>query len=173
VRGLGRVGRGGAGDGAGDGVRRRTDHRLPGDTPWLDTNLARDEIITSVTLPAESAAFSENYTYLKLRDRHSYAFALVSVAAGLRMEGGVIGEARIALGSVAHKPWWDESAEALLRGQAPGPEAFGRVADHILADAKGTPNSSFKIGLARKAIVRALAQATASTPPRPSDKHYQ
>ena len=148
-------------------------HRLPGDTPWLDSNLARDEIITSVTLPAESAAFATNYTYLKLRDRHSYAFALVSVAAGLRMDGGVIGEARIALGGVAHKPWRDQSAEALLQGQAPGPEAFGRVADHILADAKGTPNNTFKIGLARKAIVRALAQAAAGTPQQPSDKHYQ
>ena len=148
-------------------------HRLPGDTPWLDSNLARDEIITSVTLPAESAAFATNYTYLKLRDRHSYAFALVSVAAGLRMDGGVIGEARIALGGVAHKPWRDESAEALLQGQAPGPEAFGRVADQILADAKGTPNNTFKIGLARKAIVRALAQAAAGTPQQPSDKHYQ
>ena len=148
-------------------------HRLPGDTPWLDSNLARDEIITSVTLPAEAAAFATNYTYLKLRDRHSYAFALVSVAAGLRMEDGVIGEARIALGGVAHKPWRDQAAEALLQGQAPGPEAFGRVADHILADAKGTSNNAFKIGLARKAIVRALAQAAAGTPQPPSDKRYQ
>ena len=148
-------------------------HRLPGDTPWLDSNLARDEIITSVTLPAGSAAFATHYTYLKLRDRHSYAFALVSVAAGLRMEGGAIQEARIALGGVAHKPWRDEAAEALLQGQAPGPEAFGRVADHILADAKGYPGNTFKIGLARKAIVRALAQAAAGTPQQPSDKHYQ
>ena len=148
-------------------------HRLPGDTPWLDSTLARDEIITSVTLPAESAAFASHYTYLKLRDRHSYAFALVSVAAGLRMEGGVIAEARIALGGVAHKPWRNEAAEALLPGQAPAPEAFGRVADHILADAHGYPGNAFKIGLARKAIVRALAQAAAGTPQRPSDKHYQ
>ena len=148
-------------------------HRLPGDTPWLDSTLARDEIITSVTLPAESAAFASHYTYLKLRDRHSYAFALVSVAAGLRIEGGVIAEARIALGGVAHKPWRDPAAEALLHGQAPAPEAFGRVADHILADAHGYPGNAFKIGLARKAIVRALAQAAAGTPQRPSDKHYQ
>jgi xanthine dehydrogenase YagS FAD-binding subunit len=148
-------------------------HRLPGDTPEIDTNLARDEIITSVTLPAEAAAFAPHHTYLKLRDRHSYAFALVSVAAGLRMEGERIAEARIALGGVAHKPWRDTSAEALLKDQAPGPEAFGRVADHILADAQGYPGNAFKIGLARRAIVRALAQAAAGTPQRPSDKHFQ
>lgn len=107
--------------------------RLPGDTPWVETNLAHDEIITLVTLVADAAAFAPHHTYLKLRDRHSYAFALVSVAAGLRMNGGRIAEARIALGGVAHKPWRDVSAEVLLQGQAPGPEAFGRVADHILA----------------------------------------
>ena len=147
-------------------------HRLPGDTPEIDTTLARDEIVTSVTLPADSAAFAAHHTYLKLRDRHSYAFALVSVAAALRMDGGAIAEARIALGGVAHKPWRDPAAEDLLRGQAPGPEAFGRVADHVLADAKGYPGNAFKIGLARRAIVRALAQAAAGTPQRPSDKHY-
>ena len=148
-------------------------HRLPGHTPWIDTNLARDEIITSVTLPADAAAFAPHHTYLKLRDRHSYAFALVSVAAGLRMEGEQISEARIALGGVASKPWRDTSAEALLQGQAPGPKAFGRVADHILADAHGYPGNAFKIGLARRAIVRALTQAAAGTPQQPSDKHYQ
>ena len=148
-------------------------HRLPGDTPWQDTNLAADEIVTSVTLPAESVAFAGHHTYLKLRDRHSYAFALVSVAAGLRMEGGTVAEARIALGGVAHKPWRDTSAEDLLRGQAPGAELFGRVADHILRDAKGYSNNTFKIGLARRAVVRALQQAAASTPQPPSDKHYQ
>ncbi len=147
-------------------------HRLPGDTPWQDANLAGDEIVTSVTLPAESAAFAANHTYLKLRDRHSYAFALVSVAAGLRMEGGTVMEARLALGGVAHKPWRDTSAEELLRGQAPGPEVFGRVADHILRDAKGYPGNSFKIGLARRAVVRALQQAAAGTPQGPSDKSY-
>lgn len=147
-------------------------HRLPGDTPWQDTNLAADEIVTSVTLPAESAAFAGHHTYLKLRDRHSYAFALVSVAAGLRMEGGTVAGGRVALGGVAHKPWRDTSAEDLLCGQAPGAELFGRVADHILRDAKGYPNNSFKIGLARRAIVRALQQAAAGTPQRPSDKSY-
>lgn len=148
-------------------------HRLPGDAPDIDTNLARDEIITSVTLPADGAAFAAHHTYLKLRGRHSYAFALVSVAAALRMDGAAITEARIALGGVAHKPWRDKVTGDLLRGQAPGPEAFGQVADHILADAKGYPGNAFKIGLARRAIVRALAQAAAGTPQRPSDKHYQ
>ncbi|MGI4940325.1 MAG: FAD binding domain-containing protein [Janthinobacterium lividum] len=148
-------------------------HRLPGDTPWQDTNLAADEIVTSVTLPADGAAFAGHHTYLKLRDRHSYAFALVSVAAGLRMDGDTVAEARIALGGVAHKPWRDTGAEDLLRGQAPGPEVFGRVADHILRDAKGYPGNSFKIGLARRAVVRALQQAAAGTPQPPADKHYQ
>ncbi len=148
-------------------------HRLPGDTPWQDTNLAADEIVTSVTLPADGAAFAGHHTYLKLRDRHSYAFALVSVAAGLRMDGGSVAEARIALGGVAHKPWRDTEAEDLLRGQMPGPEVFGRVADHILRDAKGYPGNSFKIGLARRAVVRALQQAAAGTPQPPADKHYQ
>ncbi len=148
-------------------------HRLPGDTPWQDTNLAADEIVTSVMLPADGAAFAGHHTYLKLRDRHSYAFALVSVAAGLRMDGGSVAEARIALGGVAHKPWRDTEAEDLLRGQMPGPEVFGRVADHILRDAKGYPGNSFKIGLARRAVVRALQQAAAGTPQPPADKHYQ
>ncbi len=148
-------------------------HRLPGDTPWLDSNLGPDEIITSVTLPAESAAFAQHHTYLKLRDRHSYAFALVSVAAGLRMHGGTVAEARIALGGVAHKPWRDIAAEDLLRGQVPGPEVFGRVADHILREARGYRGNHFKIGLARRAIVRALQQAAAGTPQPPSDKHFQ
>lgn len=74
---------------------------------------------------------------------------------------------------MAHKHWRDVSAEALLQGEAPGPEAFGRVADHILADAHGYPGNAFKIGLARRASMRALAQAAAGTPQRPSDKHFQ
>ena len=91
-------------------------HRLPGDTPQLDTNLQPDEIITAVELPAQG--FAANYTYLKIRDRLSYAFALVSVAAALELDGGTIKEARLALGGVAHKPWRDPAAEAALRGQA-------------------------------------------------------
>ena len=91
-------------------------HRLPGDTPQRDTNLQPDEIITAIELPAQG--FAANYTYLKIRDRLSYAFALVSVAAALELDGGAIKEARLALGGVAHKPWRDPAAEAALRGQA-------------------------------------------------------
>src|SRR5215475_10711984 len=87
-------------------------HRLPGDTPEIDSNLGRDEIITSIDLP--SKGFAEHYAYLKVRDRKSYAFALVSVAAALEMSGPMITETRLALGGVAHKPWRDGQAEALL-----------------------------------------------------------
>ena len=90
-------------------------HRLPGDTPQRDTNLEPNELITAVDLPAQG--FRTNYTYLKIRDRLSYAFALVSVAAALELEGDRIKEARLALGGVAHKPWRDELAEAALNGQ--------------------------------------------------------
>ena len=91
-------------------------HRLPGDTPQRDTNLDADELVTSIELPARG--FATNYTYLKIRDRLSYAFALVSVAVGLELDGGTIKEARFALGGVAHKPWRNAQAEAALRGRA-------------------------------------------------------
>src|SRR5258707_898192 len=87
-------------------------HRLPGNTPQLDTNLHRDEIVTAIELPAQG--FASNYTYLKIRDRLSYAFALVSIAAALELEGATIKEARLALGGAAHKPWRDTAAEARL-----------------------------------------------------------
>src|SRR6185369_16897506 len=97
-------------------------HRLPGNTPQVDTNLKANEIITAIELPAQG--FAANYSYLKIRDRLSYAFALVSVAAALELEGGRIKEARLALGGVAHKPWRNTEAEATLRGQAPDRTAF-------------------------------------------------
>jgi xanthine dehydrogenase YagS FAD-binding subunit len=143
-------------------------HRLPGDTPQRDTNLQPNEIVTSVELPARG--FAGNYTYLKIRDRLSYAFALVSVAAALELEGDTIKEARLALGGVAHKPWRDRSAEAALAGQTASPAAFDRAADLVLRDAKGFAHNAFKIDLARRAIVRALAQAAAGTPQSQSDK---
>lgn len=146
-------------------------HRLPGDTPERDTNLDAGEVITAVELPPQG--FAAHHTYLKLRDRSSYAFALVSVAAGLEMDGERIGEARFALGGVAHKPWRDPAAEAMLRGQAPGRELFDRVAAHVLRDAVGYGGNSFKIGLARRAIVRALEQAAAGTPQSQTDKRIQ
>ena len=132
-------------------------HRLPGDTPERDTNLEPGELITAVTLPAED--FSQHCAYLKLRDRQSYAFALVSVAAALQLNGGTIRQARVALGGVAHKPWRDTQAEALLVGQAATEENFQPVADALLRDARGFGHNTFKIELARRAIVRALAQA--------------
>jgi xanthine dehydrogenase YagS FAD-binding subunit len=143
-------------------------HRLPGNTPERDTNLEPNEIVTAVELPARG--FATNYTYLKIRDRLSYAFALVSVAAALELEGSTIKEARLALGGVAHKPWRDQAAEAALRGQAADPAVFAQAADILLRDAKGYAHNSFKIELARRAIVRALTQAARGTPQSQSNK---
>lgn len=133
-------------------------HRLPGDTPQKDTNLEPDELITTIDLPAQG--FAQHYTYLKIRDRESYAFALVSVAAGLEMEGDSITEARLALGGVAHKPWRNPEAEALLIGKPATPENFKHVAEQYLREAKGYGNNTFKIELAKRAMVRALTQAS-------------
>jgi xanthine dehydrogenase YagS FAD-binding subunit len=143
-------------------------HRLPGDTPQLDTNLQANEIITAIELPAQG--FAKNYSYLKIRDRLSYAFALVSVAAALEIKGGSIKQARLALGGVAHKPWRDPAAEAVLRGQTADPVTFGRAADVLLRDAKGFAHNAFKIDLARRAVVRALTQAAQGTPQSQSSK---
>jgi xanthine dehydrogenase YagS FAD-binding subunit len=143
-------------------------HRLPGDTPDKDTNLDPNEIVTAVELPP--GGFAKNYTYLKIRDRLSYAFALVSVAVGLEMEGNTIRKARFALGGVAHKPWRDPSAEQALEGQAASPENFQRAADLVLRDAKGYEHNEFKIELARRTIVRALTQASRGTPQSQSNK---
>src|SRR5256886_4540699 len=129
-------------------------HRLPGDTPQIDSNLRPDEIITAIELPPEG--FADNYTYLKLRDRLSYAFALVSVAAALDMQGGTIKQARLALGGVAHKPWRDVDAEAQLAGAPATRESFARAADIVLRDARSFGRNDFKIELARRSIVRAL-----------------
>jgi xanthine dehydrogenase YagS FAD-binding subunit len=143
-------------------------HRLPGDTPHIDTNLQPNEIITAIELPARG--FAANYSYLKIRDRLSYAFALVSVAAALELDGGNIKEARLALGGVAHKPWRDTNAEAALRGQAANEDSFKRAADLLLRDAKGYEHNAFKIELARRAIVRTLTQAANGTPQSQSNK---
>jgi xanthine dehydrogenase YagS FAD-binding subunit len=137
-------------------------HRLPGDRPEIDTNLAPDEIIVAVELPPEG--FPTHYSYLKIRDRLSYAFALVSVAAALELEGEHVKEARLALGGVAHKPWRRTEAEAVLRGKRPDREAFAQAADILLRDSRGFAHNSFKIGLARRAIERTLTQAARGTP---------
>ena len=123
----------------------------------MDTTLKPDEIITAVYLPARG--FPDHCAYVKVRDRSSYAFALVSVAAALEIEGGKVNEARVALGGVAHKPWRDTAAEAILRGAEPTRDAFSRVAEAVLRDAQGFEHNAFKIELARRAIVRALAEA--------------
>lgn len=132
-------------------------HRLPGDEPQRDTTLLPGELVVAVDLPPRG--FAAHSAYLKLRDRASYAFALVSVAAALELEGGVVREARLALGGVAHKPWRDRDAEAKLVGRPAGVEAFREAADAIVRGAKGYRHNEFKIELARRAVVRALAMA--------------
>jgi xanthine dehydrogenase YagS FAD-binding subunit len=143
-------------------------HRLPETTPQRDTNLQPDEIVTAVELPAQG--FARNYTYLKIRDRLSYAFALVSVAAALELDGDTIKQARLALGGVAHKPWRDAGAEAALRGQTASRATFTHAADLVLRDAKSFAHNAFKIELARRVIVRALTQAARGTPQSQSNK---
>ncbi|WP_207533264.1 FAD binding domain-containing protein [Desertivirga arenae] len=140
-------------------------HRLPGDRPDIDNTLKKGELITSIDLPAKG--FEKNYSYLKLRDRHSYAFALVSVATGLELEGEIIKDARIALGGVSHKPWRVPEAEDLLRGKAVTPENFAQAADLILQGAKGYKYNQFKIELAKRAIVRNCMMALDPSTQRP------
>ena len=143
-------------------------HRLPGDTPQRETNLESSELITAVELPPQG--FAHNHTYLKIRDRLSYAFALVSVAVGIELDGGTIKQARFALGGVAHKPWRNAAAEAALAGQPASEAAFAQAADILLSEAKGFGHNTFKIDLARRAVVRALTQAARGTPQSQSDK---
>jgi xanthine dehydrogenase YagS FAD-binding subunit len=143
-------------------------HRLPGSEPQFDTHLRPNEIITAIELPAKG--FAANYTYLKIRDRLSYAFALVSVAVALEFDGNRIKDARLALGGVAHKPWRDPAAEAALVGQTATQEVFANVASLLLRDARSFRHNSFKISLARRAIIRALAQAALGTPQSQTNK---
>ncbi|MGI4778285.1 MAG: FAD binding domain-containing protein [Janthinobacterium lividum] len=144
-------------------------HRLPGDEPARDNVLAQGELVLSIDLPADD--YSANYSYLKLRDRLSYAFALVSVAAALKLDGaGRIETGRVAMGGVAHKPWRVPEAEALLQGQQPSHALFLSVADRLLAGAIGRGGNDFKIELGRRAVVRALSQAASGTPQSQTDK---
>ena len=136
-------------------------HRLPGDTPQRDTNLALDELIVAVDLPA--MPFAARSHYLKVRDRASYAFALVSVAAALDLGPNKrINDARVALGGVAHKPWRAHTAEKKLIGQDASGKTFHDAAEAELAPAKGYKYNSFKIELAKRSIVQALSIVTAS-----------
>ncbi|MDF7811990.1 xanthine dehydrogenase family protein subunit M [Hymenobacter sp. YC55] len=138
-------------------------HRLPGDQPERDNTLETGELITALDLPAKG--FEKNFTYLKLRDRTSYAFAVVSVAVGLELEGTTIKEARIALGGVAHKPWRDMAVEETLRGQSATEDNFRQAATAIMHNAQGYGYNNFKIELGKRAIVRALKQATEMNQP--------
>jgi xanthine dehydrogenase YagS FAD-binding subunit len=136
-------------------------HRLPGTTPNFDTSLRPDELITAVEL--KPSACAKNSWYLKVRDRQSYAFALVSVAAGLEMDGERIKSACLALGGVAHRPWRSLEAENALSGASASTEAFQHAAELALNGAKGYEHNAFKIELAKRSIVRALTVATRGT----------
>lgn len=141
-----------------------TFHCLPGATPEKETELRPGELIVALRIPMESAAFSANARYLKLRERTSYAFAVVSAAAGLDIAEGTIRSARLALGGVAARPWRARQAEALLVGQKPNVELFARAADAALSEAKPSGDNAFKIELARRLVRRALLLALEGTP---------
>ena len=141
-------------------------HLLPGSTPEHETVLEPGELITAVRLPAESAGFAGHARYLKIRERTSYAFAVVSAAAALRLDGGVVTAVRLALGGVALKPGRARAAEAALTGATPNAAAFRLAAEAALADARPSGDNAFKIELARRIVVRALTLAAAGTPDR-------
>jgi len=129
-------------------------HRLPWNSPHIETELAPGELITSVELP--QCPFAHRSTYRKVRDRASYAFALVSVAAALDLENGKVRDVRLALGGVAHKPWRARKAESVLRGAPANEASFAAVADAELKDARGLRDNAFKIELAKRTIVACL-----------------
>jgi xanthine dehydrogenase YagS FAD-binding subunit len=133
-------------------------HRLPGDTPEKDTNLQHGELIVAIELPKSN--FAKNSYYLKVRDRASYAFALVAVAAALELDGGTIQQARVVLGGVAHKPWRSREAEAALAGKRASEESFRQAAEAALEDAKPLAHNVYKVELGKRAIVRALTRAS-------------
>ncbi len=131
-------------------------HRLPGDTPHVETDLAPDELITAVELPPAPVARTSRYR--KVRDRASFAFALVSVAAALEVQDGEVTDVRIALGGVAPRPWRASEAEGLLLGAPATEESFRRAAAAELAPAVGRPQNEFKIELTQRAVVAVLRQ---------------
>jgi xanthine dehydrogenase YagS FAD-binding subunit len=141
-----------------------TFHVLPGDTPGRESVLEPGEMIVAVGLPAQAVRFAAHARYLKVRERTSYAFAVVSAAAALRLEGRTIAEARVALGGVAMKPWRAREGEQILRGARADASNFRRAAEVALAQAKPSGDNSFKIELARRIVVRALTLAAAGTP---------
>jgi xanthine dehydrogenase YagS FAD-binding subunit len=143
-----------------------TFHRLPGDMPERESVLEPGDLIVAVRLPAEAARFAAHARYLKVRERTSYAFAVVSAAAALRVENETIVEARVGLGGVAMKPWRAREAELVLAGARAGSGLFRRAAEAALADAKPSGDNGFKIELARRVVARALTLALAGTPAR-------
>ncbi len=141
-------------------------HRLPGDSPERDSVLEPGEIIVAVRLPPEAQDFAAHARYLKVRERTSYAFAVVSTAAALRVEDGTSVDARLALGGVAMKPWRARNAEAILAGERADASVFRRAAEAALVEAKPSGDNDFKIELARRIVVRASSLAAAGTPER-------
>src|SRR5438477_12424753 len=133
-------------------------HRLPGDEPQRDTVLEHGELITAVDLPP--LAFAARSHYRKVRDRASYAFALVSVAAAIDVADGIVRDVRIAFGGVAHVPWRASKAESVLRGAPATEEIFRQAADAELADAQPLRDNAFKVPLARNTLVRTLLDLT-------------
>ena len=131
-------------------------HRLPGDRPDIETTLGADDLITAISLPP--APLAARSTYRKVRDRSSYAFALVSVAAALRVEAGRVADVRLALGGVAHTPWRARKAEDALRGAPATAEAFGEAADAELVEARPLSGNAFKVALARRTLVAVLQE---------------
>lgn len=138
-------------------------HRLPGDTPQIDTNLRRDELITAIDLPAAAAVFAPRSYYLKLRDRTSYAFALVSVATALDIQQGRIRQARVAMGGVAHKPWRAVEAEKILTGARATEATFLKAAEAAMGSARGYEHNQFKVEMGKRAIVRSLTTVAEGT----------
>jgi xanthine dehydrogenase YagS FAD-binding subunit len=141
-------------------------HRLPGDAPERDTVLEPGDLIVAVRLPPAARSFAARARYLKVRERTSYAFAVVSAAAALQVENGKITEARLALGGVAAKPWRARAAEQVLKGAVPEAGSFRAAAQAAIVDAKPSGDNAFKIELARRVIARALSLAAAGTPAR-------
>ena len=155
---------------AGQGGRREVAlesfHRLPGDAPERDSVLEPGELIVAVRLPAAARAFASHARYVKLRERTSYAFAVVSAAACLTIENGTIKDARLALGGVAAKPWRAREAEEALTGAHPDPATYRWAAEAALCGARPSGDNGFKVALAQRIIVRALTLAAAGTPAR-------
>ena len=134
-------------------------HRLPGDTPQRDNNLEHGELILAIELPVSAGEFARNSHYLKVRDRTSYAFAMVAVAAALQLDGGTIRQARVVLGSVAHKPWRSVEAEAALVGRRANEDTFRQAAQAALSGARSLAHNAYKVELGQRSVVRALMRA--------------